>query len=274
MDYDLIPLPKREENSNKGTFGKVLNIAGCFNYSGAAYLSSLSGLRVGCGLVALAADKEVITAVSAQTPNLVYILKDDVLSVLENYTVVSIGCGLGTDKNTVKFFKTVLEKLAKLETPVVIDASGLTLLGNLKNVQLPKNLVITPHPGEAAKLLGVSVDEITTEPDKYAKILSEKFDCITVLKGHKTRVCNGKDLFINFTGNSSLAKAGSGDVLCGIISGLIAQGMKPYDACIVGVNIHGKCGELASELYSTYGVLASDLLDFIPMAILEYSKPF
>ena len=122
------------------------------------------------------------------------------------------------------------------------------------------------------------IKDLFNEEQEYIEIqrneLAEKFNCVAVLKGHKTRVCDGKDTFVNFTGNSALAKAGSGDVLCGIISGLIAQGMNPYDASIVGVNLHGKSGELASELYSTYGVLASDLLEFIPMAILEYSKPF
>ena len=274
MDYQFKPLPKREDDSNKGTFGKVLNIAGSFNYSGAAYLSSVSALRVGCGLVALGAEKDVIAAVSAQTPDVVYLNRKEVLNSLSKYNVVSIGCGLGTDKETAKFFRLVVEKVAKVGLPIVIDASGLTLLAGMKNASLPKNLVITPHVGEAARLLGLSIEEIAANPDKYVRVLAEKFTCVAVLKGHKTRVCDGKDTFVNFTGNSALAKAGSGDVLCGIISGLIAQGMNPYDASIVGVNLHGKSGELASELYSTYGVLASDLLEFIPMAILEYSKPF
>ena len=274
MDYQFKPLPKREDDSNKGTFGKVLNIAGSFNYSGAAYLSSVSALRVGCGLVALGAEKDVIAAVSAQTPDVVYLNRKEVLNSLGKYNVVSIGCGLGTDKETAKFFRLVVEKVAKAGLPIVIDASGLTLLAGMKNASLPKNLVITPHVGEAARLLGLSIEEIAANPDKYVRVLAEKFNCVAVLKGHKTRVCDGKDTFVNFTGNSALAKAGSGDVLCGIISGLIAQGMNPYDASIVGVNLHGKSGELASELYSAYGVLASDLLEFIPMAILEYSKPF
>ncbi len=274
MDYQIKPLPKRDKVSNKGTFGKVLNIAGSFNYPGAAYLSSVAALRVGCGLVALGAGKEVIASVSAQTPDIVYLDRKEVLNSLSKYSVVSIGCGLGTDKETAKFFRLVVEKVAKEGLPIVIDASGLTLLAGMKNVSLPKNLVITPHVGEASRLLGLSIEEIAENPDKYVRALSEKFNCVAVLKGHKTRVCDGKDSFVNFTGNSALAKAGSGDVLCGIISGLIAQGMNPYDASIVGVNLHGKSGELASELYSTYGVLASDLLEFIPMAILEYSKPF
>lgn len=257
-------LPKRPQNSHKGSFGKVLNIAGCLNYSGAAFLSSISALKIGAGLVALSAPKEVIQSVAAQTPNVIFLIREETLEKLNDFTVVSIGCGLGEKPETEEFFKTILDKLIELEKPTVIDASGLNILANLDNKKLPPNFVLTPHPAEAARLLNTDVENIVNKPDLWTIKLAEKYGCVCLIKGMNTRVYKqGHEIYINNSGCSALAKAGSGDVLTGMIAGLIAQGMDSFEATKTAVYFHGKTGEKAAEILGEHGVLASDLIKFI-----------
>lgn len=267
MEFNL---PIREQYSNKGTFGKVLNIAGSENYTGAAYLSSLSALKVGCGYVALSSSPKVINNVALRTSDLVFIPITDVKKELNKYDVVSVGCGLSTDLSVSILFKSLLETLSTFDGPVILDADGLNLLSKMKNVVLPSNLVITPHPKEASRLLKVEVEEILENPVDYAKSLSETFNCTTVLKLHSTVVCSQDgEIYINETGNSALAKAGTGDVLTGMIAGFCAQKMSVFEASKLAVYLHGKAGEIASGMLSEYSVLASDLLKYIPLAIMD-----
>ena len=261
-------LPNRPENSNKGTFGKVLNIAGSWNYQGAAYLSSVSALKVGAGLVTLSADRDVIASVSALTPDVVYISRTETLENLEKFSVISIGCGLGVDNSSRVFFQQVLEKLKDLATPVIIDASGLQLLAECENVKLPSELILTPHPGEASRLLNIPIDEIVDNSEQYAKLLAKKYNAVALIKGKNTKIATYDERFyVNNTGNSALAKAGSGDVLTGMISGFIAQGVQPFEATCLATYLHGLAGELAGGELTQYGVLASDLLKYIPLAM-------
>ena len=135
---------------------------------------------------------------------------------------------------------------------------------------MPNNLIITPHPAEAARLLNTTTENILSDREKSAKQLTEKYHCVTVLKSHNTIVCSKDfEIYINQTGNSALAKAGSGDVLTGIIAGLLAQKMTPFDAAKLGVYIHGLCGEIASEKKTEYSVMAADLIDAIPEVIIR-----
>ncbi len=265
---DEIQLPVRKQNSHKGTFGKVLNIAGSPNYSGAAYLSSMSALRVGCGYVALASSPSVLQSVAAKTPDIVLVPIKQARNVIKNYDVVSLGCGFSTDAPAIIMFKSFMTELAILDLPVILDADGLNLLAKFKKMVLPDRLILTPHPKEASRLLGKDVSEILANPEDAATEISLNFKCTTVLKGHNTVVCSKKlNIYINETGNSALAKAGTGDVLCGMITGLTAQGMKPFEACKTAVYLHGKAGEFASKDLTEYSVLASDLLNYIPKAI-------
>lgn len=267
-------LPKREQFSNKSTFGKVLNIAGSEYYTGAAYLSSVSALKVGCGYVALSSSPKVLNTIALRTSDIVFLPVEDLKKKINDYNVVSIGCGLSTDVSASIFFKSTLETLSKLKVPVIVDADGLNLLSKMKDgIDLPKNLIITPHPKEASRLLNVQIDDILDKPIQYAKELTEKYHSTTVLKMHSTVVCSQDgDIYVNETGNSALAKAGSGDVLTGMIAGLCAQKMKPFEAAKLGVYLHGKTGEIASGMLSEYSVLASDLLTYIPMAIIDTQK--
>ncbi len=274
-------LPIRTIDSNKGTYGKVLNIAGCFGYQGAAYLSSVSALKVGAGLVTLATTKQVINNLAGNCPWVTFLpLKDsmgehiatdafkDLTTKISNYDVVSIGSGLSVTQDTKDFVSDVIAYLNKSDTKSVIDADAINILAKSDLTALPNNSVITPHPMELSRLIKIPLDEIQSDRIKYAKFTAKKYGCTVILKGNKTIVCTNNDkVFVNTSGNSALAKAGSGDVLTGIISGLIAQGLSTQDASILGVYLHGLCGEYASKDLTEYSVLATDQINYIPTAI-------
>lgn len=264
----IFKMPEREQFSNKGTFGKVLNFAGSKNYIGAAYLSTIAILKAGAGFAALASEKNIISTVAAQLPEAVYLSRADGLKSLRDFSVILIGCGLGTQTKSRIFFKSALNEILKNSKPAVIDADGLNILACMKPVQM-KEIVITPHPLEAARLLGVKLDDVLNNLEDTAKGLAEKYGCTAVLKTHRTIVVQGDNYYINQHGNSALAKAGSGDVLAGIIAGLMAQKMKPFEAAKLGVYLHSRAGEIASERLTEYAVLASELIKFFPEAVKE-----
>lgn len=262
-------MPIREQNSNKGTFGKVLNIAGSKNYIGAAYLSTLAILKIGAGYAALASDKNIINSVSKLLPEAVFLSKSEALSKLENFNVCLIGCGLGQSFLSKFWFKKFINKIKKMNIPLIIDADGLNILATTKNICLPQNTIITPHPTEAARLLKNSVDNILSDLEGSAKKLCDKYKCTVVLKTHRTVICDKDNIFVNQHGNSALAKAGTGDILAGIIAGISAQKYIPFEAAKLGVYLHSRAGELASEDLTEYSVLASDITKFLPCAIKE-----
>lgn len=267
MVYNLPKLPKREENTNKGSFGKILNVSGSEYMTGAAYLSCISALKIGAGYVELASHKNVLKAVSAMAPEVVLAPIERIPKILESADVLSIGCGLSTTDDAAELFKNTIA-LAK-NMPAVIDADGLNILAKNK-IDLPENVILTPHPKEASRLLGISLEEVLNNMDAAAKEITKEYNCVTVLKSHKTIVTDGNIVYHNTTGNSALAKAGSGDVLTGIISGLLAQKMQLLDAACLGVYLHGLAGDLAKNDLTEYGVLASDTIRYIPYAIKKY----
>lgn len=273
-------LPKRALESNKGTFKKVLTIAGCFNYQGAAYLTAISSLKTGAGLGTLASIESVLNNVSSLTPNLTFLrlesfenicitqsAADELKVVFPDYDVISIGPGLSEHPEALNFIKKTLEYLSAYKKTVVIDADALNAISLLNIEKLPEHSIITPHPKELSRMLNTTVEKIQEDRVSAAKAASEKFNCTTVLKGNGTIICT-KDLscFKNTSGNSALAKAGSGDVLTGIIAGLLSQGLDCEDSAKLGAFIHGLCGEAASKDLTEYCVLAQDIIDYIPCA--------
>ncbi len=269
-------LPKRPEDSNKGTFGKVLNVAGSKSFIGAAFLSSISALKIGAGYVSLACPSEIVPIIAPMAPELTYIhLKTDKnglisaensIENLYSYNVLSMGCGISVSDDIKKFVCYLLNNINKTQK-VVIDADGINVLSNHKGEISLKNTVITPHPRELSRLLNVSVEEILENREKYARITSQTYECITVLKGHHSIVTNGEKIFINQSGSSALAKAGTGDVLTGIIAGLLAQKLAPLDAAIIGTYLHGLAGDIAAADLTKYSVLATDIIDYLPFAL-------
>jgi len=272
--------PKRIQNSHKGTYGHILNIAGSSQYQGAAYLSSISSLRTGAGYCMLASCSDVVNNVASMSPDLTFldlgqsnygtVPKEAIkyLSAVANYNVVSIGCGLGqvggVDELIINFFK----KNRTSYTPIIIDADAINACASQKYFKFPLYSIITPHPMELSRLLGVDVKEIQQNRARWAWEASKELDCIVLLKGHETIISvPGGKIFLNHTGNSALAKAGSGDVLTGMIAGFCAQGLNLESAACCAVFLHGIAGEIASKNLSEYSVLASDLIKYIPLAI-------
>lgn len=275
-------LPQRALNSNKGTFGNVLNIAGSRQFPGASYLSSISALKVGAGIVMLATNSSTIPIVASLSPDITYldlgethagsVPKDSLkhIQLVANPDVYSIGCGLGINSSTVEFALSFLITYINSQTPIIIDADCINILSKSKNIVLPLNSIITPHPLELSRLINVDVDIIQQDRVKWAWEASKRFDCIVLLKGYKTVIAvpNG-EIYINTTGNSALAKAGTGDVLTGMIAGFCAQGLNLENAACVAAYLHGLTGEIACRAHTQYGVLASNLTSYIPNAIKE-----
>ena len=259
-------MPIRPENSHKGSFGRVLNVSGSDYMPGAALLASLASLKIGCGYVFLCSTERVIDAVAAQTQNIVFAPLTDLFEQIKLADVLLIGCGLSTSDKARSIFKVTISNVKDI--PVVIDADGLNILSDSDKIALPKDLILTPHPKEAARLLKVSLDDVLLDTVSSAKEISKKYNCVTVLKTHKTVVCSKTlEIYINNTGNSALAKAGSGDVLAGMIAGLLGQKCDLYYAAKLGVYLHGLCGDLAKNDLTEYGVLAHDLIRYIPSSI-------
>lgn len=265
-------MPYREPNSNKGTFGKILNVAGSNNYIGAAYLSSLAAYKTGAGYVALATVEKVAKSICSVLPEVVNIKRYQALNNLQAFDVLLIGCGLGKNIITKVLFRNFIKKANEINIPVIIDADGLNILAQ-SNIKIPQKCIITPHPAEAGRLLNISVEEVLKDLECSAKALSQKYNCVTVLKTHNTVICNqNNEIYINGHGNSALAKAGTGDVLAGIIAGLLAQKLELFEAAKLGVYLHSRAGELASTDLTEYSVLASELISYIPKAIKELSQ--
>lgn len=274
-------LPKRIQESNKGTYGKVLNIAGCNDYQGAAYLSTLAPLKVGAGLVTLATISNVIKNLAGNTPWATFYQLPDykgqcisnnafkkLKNIIDNYDTISIGAGLSNNNKTQKFVYDFVNYFKTKNTKIVIDADAINVLAKTDIEQLPQNTIITPHPLELSRLINIPLENIQANRIEYAKYTAQKYKCVVVLKGNKTIISTPySEIFINSSGNSSLAKAGSGDVLTGIISGFLAQGLTIQNAAILGVYIHGLCGELASQDLTEYSVLATDQINYIPKVI-------
>ena len=276
-------LPKREQNSSKGTFGTVLNISGSSYYSGAAYLSSIASLKAGAGLCRLASENGVISRLASMSPDITYIglgenefgtipkNSNEYLKNIKEPNSIIIGCGITTLKPVREFVLKFLKERINSITPIIIDADALNILSEENKKPIPLNSVITPHPMELSRLIRVDVNEIQKDRVKWAKYASESLDCIVVLKGKNTVISIPKgNTFINPTGNSALAKGGTGDVLAGMIAGFAAQGIRIEDACLLGCYLHGLAGEIASRELTEYSMLASNLLDFIPRAIKEF----
>lgn len=273
-DEERIPLPERKKNGNKGTFGKVLVIAGNKEMSGACLLSAEAAFRSGCGMVRIVTDKENKELLGEKLPEAIlglYASEEELKEQLEKGCVwadcILIGPGLGTGKETEEKLRFVCEKCDK---PLVIDADGLNVLSenfglynSLKKSIIEKNrdVILTPHIGEFARLTGKSVSRIKADFLKEAGEYAKKSGCVLVCKDARTAVCGSRlPIYLNRTGNSGMATAGSGDVLAGMITGLLAQGTGAFEAAELGVYLHGKAGDRAAREKNEYTLLAGDII--------------
>lgn len=262
-------LSKRPKDSNKGTFGRVLVVAGSENYPGAAYLSSAACYRVGAGLVTLATEPQVKIIVSRKLPEVTFLSRNEAFKKINGYDVLLIGPGLGQSNQAIRLMEQILNK----DLPAaIIDGDGLNILSKKgewwKN--LSREVILTPHPGEMARLTGKSVEEIQLNRVDVAQYFSKKWNTIIVLKGANTLVVSpAGQILISPFANSILSTAGTGDILSGVIAGLLAQGSKTFDAACIGVYIHGLVGEVIQKKLGDAGMLAGDMLLQIPLILKE-----
>lgn len=256
-------LPKRNSDSNKGDFGHVLIIGGDYGMGGAAIMAAEAAYRTGAGKVSVLSREENLAALLSRLPNAMTISANaNEEEIFKGKTVIVIGCGLGKNKWGRELFEMVMQK----ELPKVIDADALNILSESKQKFDLKNSIITPHVGEAARLLGLSTKEIQNNRELYAKKLQEKYGAIVVLKGKGSLVA-GKELQLCNKGNAGMATAGMGDILCGIIAALVAQNLDLQEAAIMAVNIHAHAGDLVSAKQGEIGMMPTDLLCYIPEII-------
>lgn len=265
----------RRQDAHKGTYGHALLICGSKGMAGAAVLSTGAALRSGCGLVTVHLPESERFAVEANFPSALYSLDSDEFftsmpSGMEKYSVVGIGCGLGQHSRSMEALQDVLVWCRDRGIKMVIDADALNLLAADRSLQrfIPPGAVLTPHIGELKRLVG----EWRGEQEKIELVaeFASRLRCVMVVKGPNTAICNaGESVVFNSTGNSGMAKGGSGDVLTGFITGLAARGYEPYDAAVLGVFVHGSAGDKAAEYFGAEGMNSADLIDFLPEALKE-----
>ena len=264
-------LPDRKINAHKGDFGRILLLCGSRGYTGAAALAALGALRCGAGLVYLGVPESIyaIEAIKLTEP-IVFPLPDSegmlsegaadhVLKMLSKMDSVLIGPGLGQSEGTLAVLKTVLKNA---DCPVVVDADGINLLSGHKDILRGRTAptIMTPHMGEFIRLGG---NTNAARADAAVEIATA-LGTVLVLKGHGTIVTDGEECYVNPTGNPGMAVGGSGDVLAGMIAGLLGQGLTPLTAAACGVWLHGAAGDVCAKNTGMYGMLPSDMLAEIP----------
>ncbi len=281
IDNNLVKklLPNRRDNSHKGDYGKVLIVAGSIGMSGAATLTAEASLKMGAGLVTVAAPPSINSILEMKlTEAMTYPLAGDeegvitkssladIKDLLAERDLLTIGPGLGQSEEINQIIK---ELILTIDKPLIIDADGLNAIKDvdiLKERRYP--LILTPHPGEMARLINKSIKEVTTNPIAVATNFASKYQVNLVLKGSRTIVAMPTgEAYINIIGNSGMATGGSGDVLTGLITALFAQGINPNDATIIAVYLHALAGDLAAEELTKYSLLPSDLIKYLPQGI-------
>lgn len=278
-------LPIRPASANKGIFGRMLAVAGSEYYTGAAYLACMGAARVGAGVVTLSTAKSLQPILASKLTEVTHAplpetdkggLSDKaaaaILSILPFYRVMLMGCGLGQNEDIIKFVKSILLNLPHNPPMLVLDADALNILSESPGwwTKLPAATIVTPHAGEMARLLGISIEEVQSNRLELARKAAADWNKIVVLKGAFTVVAEpaGK-VRVSSAANAGLATAGTGDVLAGAIAGLASQGIPLFDAAALGVCLHAEAGELVKDEVGDAGMLASDLLPALPKVIKD-----
>jgi NAD(P)H-hydrate epimerase len=277
-------LLQRRLNAHKGNFGHIFVLAGSARFSGAAVLCAEAAMRSGAGLVTLGIPKSLNNSIIKIKPKEIMTLplaetRESTLSIgsykkikdfAKDIDVLVVGPGLTQNKSPQALIRKIISKINK---PTIIDADGLNaLVGHLDILRCTsyelRCTILTPHPGEMARLLGISIKEVQSKRKEIAEKFAKDYKVTVVLKGHNTIVADYKgNLYINRTGNPGMATAGSGDVLTGVIAAFLGQDLNAFDAAKYAVYLHGLAGDLAAKEKTEISLIASDIIDKIPEAI-------
>jgi NAD(P)H-hydrate epimerase len=272
--------PRRPSGAHKGDLGHVLVLAGSYGYTGAAYLASQAAVLTGSGLVTLAVGKSLYPIMAqkltevmvrpffeTKDASLSLMAEKEVLAFLERCDVLAIGPGISRNRETQQLVRNLIGKVGK---PVVLDADGINALaghaGLLKSAG--GAMVLTPHPGEMARLTGKDISEIEKNRKDVALSFASEYNTVLVLKGRETVVAAPSgDVYVNNTGNAGMATGGTGDVLTGMIASFIGQKAAPFDAAVLGAYYHGLAGDIALKEKGALSLLATDILNRLPEAL-------
>ncbi|MDN3510934.1 MAG: NAD(P)H-hydrate dehydratase [Candidatus Jettenia sp. CY-1] len=282
--YEIKDIPKissRKFDTHKGDYGRVLVLAGSIGMTGAACLCSTASLRAGAGIVTLGIPESLNGIVASQltcvmthplpetqVKTLSDLGRQDILDFSQRFDVIAIGPGLSQYLETKRL---VLWLLQSLDLPIVLDADGINALADNPKIldQIKRHIILTPHPGEMARLVGVSTKEIQSRRLEISRMFVKGRRNVTlVLKGYRTIVMDKEQFYLNETGNPGMATAGVGDVLTGIIAALLGQQYTPFKAAQLGVYLHGLAGDLAAQEVGQISLVATDILDSLPKAFL------
>lgn len=283
-EYVASHLPPRAADSHKGTYGTLLTVCGSYGMAGAALLCARGALRSGVGLLRAAVPQSVYPLLVDAIPEAVFlpVVEQDgffsataiptVSDALTTADAVAMGCGLGQGDGQTALVRHVLTHST---VPVILDADGINAvtLHILSEETRSAPLILTPHPGEMARLMGMTIGQVQADRTGVAQRLARQTAAVVVLKGHRTVIAapDGR-VAENPTGNPGMATGGSGDVLAGIIGSLAAQGLSPYDAAVCGVYLHGAAGDMAAQKHSQRGMLPTDLIEELGPLFLQFEK--
>ena len=271
---------KRKSDTHKGDYGHTLVVAGSLGLTGAAYLASEAALLTGSGLVTCAIPRSLNTILAAKLAEVMTLPVEDggkgyfstsgfadIMKYSAAVDAVAIGPGLSRQPETKEF---VRKLIMALEKPIILDADGINAVSDDPHVlkRAKKDIIITPHPGEMARLIHKETEYIQANRKSVAENVAKKYNIVVVLKGANTVVASPQgDIIVNTTGNPGMASGGVGDVLTGMIASLVGQGYKPFDAAKFGVYLHGLAGDIAAEAKTEVSLRAQDILDNIHKAV-------
>lgn len=268
-------LPEREPGTHKGDYGHVLLVAGSPGKAGAAILAARAAVRSGAGLVTAAVPESILDVVdlgSIESMTLPLRSLDQALDAAEGKSVLAMGPGLGQEDGTAEAIRRIA---GEVSLPLILDADGINAFAGRAAELAGRSAetVLTPHPGELGRLLGMSTSEVQDDRIAAARRAAVEAEAVVVLKGHRTLVATpGGEVHVNTTGNPGMASGGTGDVLTGLIAGLSAQGLGALDAARLGVYLHGLAGDLAAARTGETALAAGDLLTYLPAAFLELEE--
>ncbi|MEA4912359.1 MAG: NAD(P)H-hydrate dehydratase [Oscillospiraceae bacterium] len=267
-------LPAREQHSHKGTFGRLVILAGCDRYRGAATLCVRGALACGTGLISVASTEKTLAAVAANVPEAILLdTRDDrdaFAEALRGATAVAAGCGLSQSEQALFNLRFVLETT---DCPLILDADGINLLAS--HIELRKELagrevVLTPHIGEFARLTGATAAAVAADRAACAARYAAESGCAVALKSDRTVVAlPDGETFVNTLGNAGLAKGGSGDLLCGAIASFAAMGLGARSAALLGVYVHSRAADLCAQTLPQHAMTPSRVADLLPAAVAE-----